>query len=70
MVAGRAVALVTLGLIAAGQLALAGILDSVTLAHVSTPLSTFGTGAPAGELTKTGAQTSLLYVCGGPRRSR
>lgn len=64
MIAGRAVALIAIGLIAAGQLALAGILDGVTLAHVSTPLSSFGTGAPAGSLAKAGAQTSLLYICG------
>lgn len=64
MLAGRAAALLVLGVIAAGQLALAGILDGVTLAHVSTPASTFGVGAPAGALAKAGAQTSLLYVCG------
>jgi amino acid transporter len=36
----------------------------VTLAHVSTPISSFGTGAPAGSLAKAGAQTSQLYICG------
>jgi amino acid transporter len=64
MIAGRAAALLALGGIAVGQLALAGVLDGVTLAHVSTPASTFGTGAPAGALAKASAQTSLLYVCG------
>jgi hypothetical protein len=64
MIAGRAAALLVIGLIAAGQVALAGILDGVTLAHVATPASSFGAGAPAGALAKAGAQTSLLYVCG------
>ncbi len=64
MIAGRAPALIVLGIVAAGQVALAGILDGVTLAHISTPASTFGTGAPAGSLAKVSAQTSLLYVCG------
>ena len=64
MIAGRTAALLVLGLIAAGQLVLAGILDGVTLAHVSTPASTFGTSAPTGALAKAGAQTSLLYICG------
>jgi amino acid transporter len=64
MVAGRAAALLVLGLIAAGQLALAGILDGVTLAHFSTPASSFGAGAPTGSLAKASAQTSLLYICG------
>jgi amino acid transporter len=64
MVAGRAAALIVLGLIAAGQLVLAGILDGVTLANISTPVSSFGAGAPAGALAKTSAQTSLLYICG------
>jgi len=64
MITGRAAALVVLGVIGVGQLALAGILDGVTLAHVATPTSTFGTGAPAGSLAKASAQTSLLYICG------
>jgi len=41
MIAGRAATLIVIGLIAAAQLALAGILDAVTLAHISTPASTF-----------------------------
>lgn len=64
MIAGRAVALLVIGLIAAGQIALAVALDGVTLAHVSTPVSTFGTGAGAGSLAKAGVQTSFLYICG------
>jgi amino acid transporter len=64
MVAGRTVALVAIGVIAAGQLALVGILDGVTLAHLSTPPSSFTAGAPTGAVAKAGAQTSLLYICG------
>jgi len=64
MLAGRAAAFLVLGVMAAGQLALAGILDGVTLAHVSTPISSFGAGAGTGAVAKAGAQTSLLYVCG------
>jgi amino acid transporter len=64
MIAGRAAALITLGLIAAGQVVLAGVLDGVTLAHISTPASSFGTAAGAGALSKASAQTSLLYICG------
>ena len=64
MIAGRAATLIVLGLMAAGQLVLAGILDGVTLANISTPASTFRAGAPAGDLAKVSAQTSLLYICG------
>ncbi len=64
MLAGRAMALMVIGLIAVGQLALAGILDGVTIGHLATPASTFGTGAPTGPLAKASAQTSLLYICG------
>jgi amino acid transporter len=64
MIAGRRAALIVIGLVAAAQLALAGALDGVTLAHISAPASSFGTGAPAGSLAKAGAQTSLLYICG------
>ena len=64
MIAGRAAALITLGAVAAGQLALVGALDGVTLAHLSTPVSSFAGGAPAGELAKASAQSSLLYICG------
>ncbi len=64
MIAGRAAALIVVGLIAVGQLLLAGVLDGVTLSHVSTPVSSFAAGAQTGSLAKAGAQTSLLYVCG------
>jgi amino acid transporter len=64
MIAGRAATLITLGVIAAGQLVLAGILDGITVANISAPASTFRAGAPAGELAKATAQTSLLYICG------
>lgn len=64
MVAGRSTAMIVIGLIAAGQLVLAGILDAVTLVHVSTPASSFTAAAPAGSVARAGAQTSLLYVCG------
>jgi amino acid transporter len=64
MIAGRAATLIVLSVMAAGQLVLAGILDGVTLANISTPASTFRAGAPAGELAKASAQTSLLYICG------
>jgi amino acid transporter len=64
MVAGRAMALAVIGLIAVGQLALAGILDGLTIGHLATPASSFGTGAPAGAFAKASAQTSLLYICG------
>ncbi len=64
MIAGRTAALLTIGVIAAGQLALAGVLGGVTLAHISMPASSFGTTAPTGPLAKAAGQTSLLYVCG------
>ena len=64
MLAGRAAAFLVLGVIAAGQLALAGLLGGITLAHVSTPISSFGAGAGTRAVAKAGAQTSLLYVCG------
>jgi hypothetical protein len=64
MLAGRGVVLAIIGVMAAGQLALAGVLDAVTLAHVPTPVSSLGAGAPAGPLTKASAQTALFYICG------
>jgi hypothetical protein len=64
MLAGRAATLIVLGVIAVGQLVLAGVLDGVTVANIATPVSSFGAGAPAGEFTKATAQTSLLYICG------
>jgi amino acid transporter len=64
MIAGRAVSLVVLGAVAVGQLVLAGILDAVTLAHISTPASSFTTVAPARPVAKATLNTSLLYICG------
>ncbi len=64
MIAGRGAALLVIGLIAAGQMVLAGVLDGVTVAHLSTPASSFGLGARTGSVAKAGAQTSLLYICG------
>src|SRR6202034_3424343 len=64
MIAGRRVALLVIGLVAAGQLALAAALSGVTLAHVSTPASSFGASARAGSLAIAGGQTALLYICG------
>ncbi len=64
MVAGRGATLAVMGVIAVGQLVLAGVLDGVTVAHIGTRASSFAPGAPAGSLAKAGAQTSLLYVCG------
>jgi len=64
MIAGRAATLIVLGVMAGGQLVLAGILDGVTIANISTPVSSFGAGAPAGAFAKASAQTSLLYICG------
>jgi|GEM_PF-700586 len=64
MLAGRPAVLIVIGLIAASQLALVGVLDGVTLAHIPTPVSTFGTAAPPAAFAKASAQSSLLYVCG------
>ena len=46
-----------------GPLALAA-LGGVTLTHLSTPVATFGSGAPAGATATATAQTALLYICG------
>ena len=64
MIAGRRVALIVIGLIAAGQLALAGALSGVTLANVTTPAGSFGGSAPSGSLAIASGQTALLYICG------
>jgi hypothetical protein len=63
MVAGRAVTLAVLAVLAAGQLAIAAALAGVTLANVPWPAGTFGTAAPAGSLAIAGGQTALLFVC-------
>ncbi|MFZ0039780.1 MAG: hypothetical protein WAK93_00610 [Solirubrobacteraceae bacterium] len=64
IVSGRTVALLVLGAVAISQLALAAVLDGVTLAHIPLSASSFGTSAPTGALVRTSAQTSLLYICG------
>ena len=64
MIAGRRVALLVIGLVAAGQLAIAAALGGVTLAHLATPVSSFGASAPAGALATATGQTALLYICG------
>jgi amino acid transporter len=64
MVAGRGTALVVIGLIAAGQLAIAAALGGLTVAHLDTPAASFGASAPAGDLATATAQTALLYICG------
>ena len=64
MIAGRTVTLLVLGVIAAGQLAIAAALSGLTLANVSTPASSFGASAPAGSLAIASGQTALLFVCG------
>ena len=64
MIAGRRVTLLVIGLLAAGQLALAAALSGVTLANVSTPAGSFGASAPAGSLAIASGQTALLYICG------
>jgi hypothetical protein len=64
MIAGRTASLIVLGVLAAGQLLLAGILDYVTLANIHVPAGSFGTTAPVGSVAKASLQTSLLYICG------
>ncbi|HEY1822608.1 MAG TPA: hypothetical protein VGG83_22005 [Trebonia sp.] len=64
MIAGRRATLLVIGVIAAGQLAIAGALSGVTLANVSTPASSFGGSAPAGSLAIASGQTALLFICG------
>jgi len=64
MIAGRWVTMLVIGLIAAGQLAIAGALGGLTVANLDTHASTFGASAPAGSLAIAAGQTSLLYICG------
>jgi hypothetical protein len=64
MIAGRAVALLVIGLLAAGQLAIAAALGGLTVANVATPASTLGASAPAGSLAIASGQTALLFICG------
>jgi amino acid transporter len=64
MIAGRRVTLLVTGLLAVGQLAIAAALGGVTLAHLSTPVTSFGASAPDGSLAVATGQTALLYICG------
>jgi amino acid transporter len=64
MIAGRAVALLVIGVLAAGQLVLAAVVGGLTVANVATPASTFGGSAPAGSVAIASGQTALLYICG------
>ena len=64
MIAGRRATLLVIGLLAAGQLAIAAALSGVTLANVTTPAASFGASAPAGSLAIASGQTALLYICG------
>jgi hypothetical protein len=64
MIAGRRVALLVIGLVAAGQLAIAVALGGLSLANLTTPVTTFGASAPAGALAIATGQTALLYICG------
>jgi hypothetical protein len=65
MIAGRTVALAVIGAVAVSQLVLGGILDGVTVAHLSLPGSSFGGSASAGDIATAGAKSSLLYICAG-----
>ena len=64
MIAGRRATLIVIGLMAAGQLAIAATLSGVTLANVTTPAGSFGASGPAGSLAIASGQTALLYICG------
>jgi amino acid transporter len=64
MIAGRRTALLVIGLLAAGQLALAAALAGTTVANVTTPAGSFLGSAPTGSLAIASGQTALLYICG------
>lgn len=64
MIAGRWVTMLVIGIIGAGQLAIAGALGGLTLANLATPASSFGGSAPAGSVAIASGQTALLYICG------
>jgi hypothetical protein len=64
MIAGRAAALLVIGMLAAGQLILAAVVGGLTVANIATPASTFGGSAPAGSVAIASGQTALLYICG------
>jgi hypothetical protein len=64
MIAGRRAAFAVIGLLAAGQVAIAVALSGVTLANVPVAASSFGGSGPAGSLAIASGQTALLYICG------
>jgi len=59
MIAGRRTALLVIGLIAAGQVAIAATLAEATVASASAPASTFSASAPAGSLAIASGRTAL-----------
>lgn len=63
MLAGRAITLAVVGLLAAGQLALVATLAAVTIGH-DAPAGSFGASAPTSDLASASGQVALLYVCG------
>jgi hypothetical protein len=63
MLAGRAVTLAVIGVMAAGQLALVGALAAVTIGH-DAPASSFALQRPSAALATATGQIALLYVCG------
>ncbi|MDX6230717.1 MAG: hypothetical protein QOI76_4107 [Frankiales bacterium] len=63
MLTGRTATLAVTGLLAAGQMALVGVLAALAASHHA-PAASFGTGAPAGALATASGQTALLYICG------
>ncbi len=64
MLAGRTAALLAVGVLAAGQVALVAALDVVTLAHDPSTAASFGYHGPSGSFATASAGTSLLYICG------
>jgi amino acid transporter len=63
MLAGRAVTLVVLGILAVGQLALVAVLAVVTIAH-DHPAGSFALQRPSHHLAAATGQIALLYICG------
>jgi len=63
VLAPRRVTIGLIGLIAAGQLALTGLLAGIGLAH-ATPASAFTPAAPRGAAAAASANIALLFVCG------
>ncbi len=63
MLAGRAVTLVVLGVLAAGQLLLVGVLAVVGIAH-DHPAGSWALPRPSHAVVAASGQVALLYVCG------